>query len=109
MIDGARYPITWSQGNGGFGAARRPGSESGTVAPTLVACAGRVLFGDYPISKAYLGSAQAARLFVHRSRIRPLRLGRGELRVLKTFIMVLSELGVFGLTVWAGLIDDLGQ
>ena len=116
VVDGGAYPITWSNGDGAFGAVNlaaagfwSPGDQT---ALTLVARGGgRVLFGDYPyFEAAYLGGVRSLRGFpANRFAGDASVFGSAEarLRVFKTFIVVPGELGVFGLAdVGRVFIDD---
>jgi hypothetical protein len=110
-VEGGAYPLTWANGDGAFGSLGMtaagfwsPGTQT---AFTLVARGGgRVAFGDVPWFEAsYLGGVRSLRGYpTNRFGGDASAYGSAEarLRLIRTFIIVPGELGVFGLA-------DLGR
>lgn len=107
VIDAGGFPLTWANGEGGFGSAGI--AAAGFVSPgkqtalTLVfRGGGRIALGDYPwFEAAYLGGIRSLRGFpANRFAGDAAVYGSAEarLRLAHTFIVVPGELGVFGLT-----------
>lgn len=120
VLDAGAYPLTWANGDGGFGTANL--AAAGFVSPgeqtafTLAFRAGgRIAMGAYPwFEAAYLGGVRSLRGFpANRFAGDASLYGSAEvrLRIARTFIVVPGELGIFGLTdlgrVFADVDDDL--